>query len=161
VAATPDAEHVGYESVGSREDLDHFFVEYGLTADDVPGKVAVRTTMGVRGAPGPDQYLVHESLLRSHGEFPCAGDAAALAFCRRVAAEMVTALGVSEDEAVARINRAWSTPDAGGRTPRIWIIGRDIVYHETPSYWARTIYYGPDSFWWLPGATPAPLPPPR
>ncbi|SRR6266511_1116875 len=158
---TPEPEDVGYESVGSQENLERFLVEYGLTADDVQGKVAVRATVGVGGAPGPDKYLVHESLLRSHGEFPCAGDAAALEFCRQIAAEMVTAFDISLDEAVARINRDWSTPNAGGRTPRVWMIGQDIAYHETAAYWARTIYYGKESMWWLPGAAPVPRPPPR
>jgi hypothetical protein len=27
--------------------------------------------VGVGGAPGPAEYLVHESVLRSHGEFLC------------------------------------------------------------------------------------------
>jgi hypothetical protein len=61
---------------------------------------------------------------------------------------------------VARINRAWSEPGDSGRNPRIWIVGLDLVYHETADYWAANIYYGKDSFWWLPDADPQPLPPP-
>jgi hypothetical protein len=107
-----------------------------------------------------EEYLVHESLLRSHGEFPCAGDNEALAFCREIAEEMMRAYGVPRAEAVARINRAWSEPGPSGRVPRIWIIGMDLVYHETADEWAGDIYYGPDSQWWRPDAHPRPLPPP-
>jgi hypothetical protein len=36
----------------------------------------------------------------------------------------------------------------------------DIAYHEEPDYWARTIYYGPNSHWWVHGQELIPLPPP-
>lgn len=145
--------------VGSRGDLIRLLAEYGLEASDVEGLTSTRTPVGVGGAPGPAEYLVHESVLRSHGEFPCAGDAEALTFCRQIADEMVTRFGIPEAEAIARINQHWSmnlTSDG----PRVWIVGLDIAYHETAEFWAHDMYYGPDSHWWLPGATPTPLPPP-
>jgi hypothetical protein len=85
-------------------------------------------------------------LVSSHGEFPCAGDRKALAFCRGIAEEMVRAFGIPRAEAVARINRQWSEPDAPGRVPRVWIVGLDLVYHETEAFWAADIYYGHGSF---------------
>ena len=103
---------------------------------------------------------VHESLLRSHGEFPCAGDNAALAFCEEIAEEMVRAFGIAHAEAVARINRQWSKPGPSGRVPRIWIVGLDLAYHQTPDDWAGDIYYGKGSRWSHPDTHPRPLPPP-
>jgi hypothetical protein len=73
---------------------------------------------------------------------------------------MVRAFGISHVEAVARVNRQWSQPDLSGRVPRIWIVGLDLVYHQTPEEWAGDIYYGNDSSWWQPEAHPRPLPPP-
>ena len=102
------------------------------------------------GKPRAPQYLVHRSLLRSHGDFPCAGDARALAFCRQVAGEMATLFGISPQEAVARVNRHWSRAGTGGQVPRVWIVGLDLAYHEDADHWARTIYYAPAYPWWLP-----------
>lgn len=159
VASSP--KHADYVLVGPRAYLDRFLNECHLTSDDVRGKVIVRPTVGVGGARGEDHYLIHESLLHSCGEFPCAGDAEALEFCREIVEEMVAGLGVPRAEAVARVNRQWSDPAPGDRAPRTWIVGLDIVYHETAEFWARDIYYGHDSLWWNSGATPDPLPPPR
>ncbi|SDM58405.1 hypothetical protein [Allokutzneria albata] len=123
--------HSGYVPVGPRDYLDRFLHEFGLTADDVRDRITLRPTTG------EDEWLVHESLLRSHGEFPCAGDAEALEFCREIVNEMVTELGFTRAEAVARVNRQWSDPGPDGRTPRVWIVGLDIAYHEDAAYWAR------------------------
>jgi hypothetical protein len=112
------------------------------------------------GGTPEEEYLVHESLLRSHGEFPCAGDMKALAFCREMAGEMVRAFGISHAEAVARVNRQWSEPGPSGRVPRVWIVGLDLAYHQEPDDWAGDIYYGKDSRWWHPEAHPRPLLPP-
>jgi hypothetical protein len=160
MAWSPDPAYVGYEPVGPKVSLDRFLDEYGLTAGDVGDKITVRTLIGIDGGPGDLQYMIHEALLRSHGEFPCAGDAVALGFCREIAEEMVIAFGITRHEAVARINRQWSEPADDGRTPRVWIVGLDIAYHQTREYWARTIYYGKESYWWT-GADPTPLPPPQ
>ncbi|GFJ95636.1 hypothetical protein [Phytohabitans rumicis] len=106
------------------------------------------------------EYLVHESVLRSHGPFPCAGDNEALAFCEQIVDTMVRGYGISRSEAVARVNRQWSQAAPPGRVPRIWIVGLDIAYHEAADYWAGAIYYGPDSHWWDPDADLQPQPPP-
>jgi hypothetical protein len=161
MAWSADPAFAGYESVGPKRSLDRFLDEYGLTAADVSDKITIRTPIGIGGAPGDPVYMIHESLLRSRGEFPCAGDAKALGFCREIAEEMVLAFGITRHEAVARINRQWSEPGDDGRAPRVWIVGMDIAYHETHEWWARTIYYGKESYWWTPGANPTPLPPPQ
>ena len=158
VCAMADSPQERFVNVGTRNDLARLLAEYGLDDADVEDLITTRTPIGVGGAPGPLEYRVHESLLRSHGEFPCAGDAQALSFCRRVAHEMVARFGITAVEAVARINRHWSA--AAGARPRVWIVGRAIAYHQTPDDWAGDIYYGPASWWWKPGATPTPLPPP-
>jgi hypothetical protein len=150
-----------YESVGPRRYLDRFLAEYGLREEDVRDRIEVDThEPWVSGGTPEEEYLVHESLLRSHGEFPCAGDNEALAFCREIAEEMMRAFGISHTEAAARVNRQWSEPGASGRVPRIWIVGLDLAYHQTPDDWAGDVYYGKDSRWWHPEADPRPLLPP-
>ena len=132
----------GYETVGPKEYLQALLDEYGLTEADVADLVTTRTPPGTSDV----EYQIHESVLRSHGEFACAGDDAALRFCREIAEAMMTAYGISREEATARINRAWSEPDDSGRTPRVWIVGLDIVYHESAEHWAADIYGGdPDA----------------
>jgi hypothetical protein len=55
--------------------------------------------------------------------------------------KLIELFGVSEDEAYGRINRYW-----GGRD----IIGDEqMIYHEDEEYWAKTLYYGKGSLWWL------------
>ena len=150
-----------YESVGPRRSLDRFLAEYGLREVHVRDRIKVHTHEPlVSGGTPEEEYLVHESLLRSHGEFPCAGDNEALAFCEEIAEEMMRAFGISHAEAVARVNRQWSRPGPSGRVPRIWIVGLDLAYHQTPDDWAGDFYCGKDSHWWHPEAHPRPLPPP-
>lgn len=115
--------------------------------------------MGVRDG-SPQEYLVHESVFRSHGPFPCAGDNQALAFCEEIVDAMARGYGISRGEAVARVNRQWSHAGSPGRVPRVWIVGLDLVYHEDAHHWAGAIYYGPDTYWWKPDANLQPLPPP-
>ena len=157
VIASDDSDYV---SVGPRKYLDRFRQEFGLTPDDMRGKVISRPTFSLRGERGEDDWLVHESLLRSCGEFHCAGDAEALSFCREIVNEMVVNLGVPQAEAVARVNRQWPQSDPGEKTRRTWIVGLSIAYHEEPAFWAGQIYFGPGTYWWDPAGTPTPLPPP-
>lgn len=99
-------------------------------------------------------YSIHHSVLRSQGEFGCAGDAEALRFCREIAEYMVQEFGIRRREAVGRVNEAWANPEH-----RNWIVGDDIAYHETAGYWAKNIYYGPDWRWQTPkGQQPTPVP---
>lgn len=163
MVATGDS---GFVEVGPRRYLERLMDEYGLPVAVASGLIRTREApVGSALEPGPGRtetrYLVHVSLLRSHGQFACAGDDEALAFCHDVAEEMVRAYGISDDEAVARVNRQWSDPDEDGAAPRTWIIGLDIVYHETVQYWAGFIYYGGEGRWWDPTANVRPLPPPR
>ena len=160
VTSVPGDADWEFVCVGRAEDMDRFLAEYGLEPDDVEGLISERIPPGTGGKPGPPAFMVHRSLLRSHGEFPCAGDAESLAFCWQVAAEMVDLFGISLHEAVARVNRHWSQAGADGRAPRVWILGLDLVYHEERDYWARSIYYGPNCNWWVPGQELIPLPPP-
>lgn len=161
--ATVGARDNPYKSIGSKRDLDRFLAEYHLSEDQCGDLIRVRTPpTGIRGAARPVEYLVHEALLRSHGAFPCAGDAEALAFCHEIADEMVRAYNISRTEAVARLNRQFSTPDDPcGRVPRIWIVGRDLVYHDDAAYWATGIYHGFGGRWWDADADRRPLPPPE
>jgi hypothetical protein len=49
--------------------------------------------------------------------------------------------GISDEEAVGRINRMWGAIEFVGPD--------DAIYHEGPDYWAKTIYYDESSFWWM------------
>ena len=71
------------------------------------------------------------------------------AFCLAIAEEMEKLFQIPYDEAIGRINRQWQ-----GLT----IVGQDLIYHEDEEFWAKTIYYGKSSYWWLAGANPQPLP---
>ena len=68
-------------------------------------------------------------------------------FIGRIVDQMVDRFGISRDEAVARVNDAWGHLDHIGDD--------DLIFHETAEYWARTIYYGKDSHWWLGGEGPS------
>ena len=62
-------------------------------------------------------------------------------FVASIANRMVSLFGISIDEAVGRINRDWKG---------LKIIGsNEVIYHEDEDYWAKTIYYGKGSNWWL------------
>ncbi|MEU8663983.1 hypothetical protein [Actinoplanes philippinensis] len=152
----------GYETIGLREDLNRLVAEYDLDDEDLEGGLRTRTLPSGAAHAGETEYLVHRSVLRPHGLFPCAGDDEAHTFCEDVAGDMVRAFGISRIEAVARVNRHWSEPDRpGGETPREWIVGRALQYHEEPAYWATGIYYGFEGRWWDPDGDRRPLPPPQ
>ena len=86
-------------------------------------------------------------------------DEQAEVFCDKIANHMVSFFGISQDEAITRINQQWK-----GQA----IVGLDIVYHKDPEIWAKDIYWGKDSYWWLqaevrerlnlPSVKPRPLP---
>jgi hypothetical protein len=152
-------------AIGPKGSCDRLVTEYAWSDADLDGKVIVKAPDWVaadgRQSTDPPTYYVHRSLLRPHPPFSCAGDEEAAEFCREIGTAMHLNFAITWDEAVARINRHWWTPnEAGGSVPRTWIAGLDIVFHEDADYWTKTIYYGKESFWWLPGAHPQPLPPP-
>lgn len=65
------------------------------------------------------------------------------AYCALIAGEMERLFGISRQEAIGRINRHWA-----GQTN----VGPDaMVYREDEEFWANTIYYTSDSYWWIPG----------
>jgi hypothetical protein len=130
-----------YVPIGPKPYLDRIRLEYRLTREDLRNKVRSRKeSFWIGGKAFEREYLVHESLLRSHGEFPCAGDAQAVGFCREIAGAMVSSFGITYEDAVARVNRHWSDSEPASRTPRVWIVGLDLAYHETAEGWARDIY---------------------
>jgi hypothetical protein len=73
--------------------------------------------------------------------FQCAGDTEADAFVASVVDAMTFLFGVSRQEAVLRVEQHWRLQLLAGPD--------DVVYHETPEYWAQTIYWPAASFWWL------------
>ncbi len=76
--------------------------------------------------------------------FPFKTDADSQQFCESIASEMTRLFGIAEEEALLRICRFWAhLPEFVGSD--------DIIYHEDESYWANTIYFGGDSFWWITG----------
>jgi len=121
-----------YVPVGPRPYLDRLSREYRLSEAELRRRFRSRSNPSWIGDERFDrEYLVHRSVLRSHGAFRCAGDAEAEAFCNEVADAMIKARGVIREEAVARISRQWSST---------WIVGLDLVYHQTAERWAEHIY---------------------
>lgn len=79
-------------------------------------------------------------------------DIQSLQFCEAIVAQMVVLFGITTNEAIARINRDWHGLKFVG--------SEDMIYHEDEDYWAKTIYYGKGSNWWLspPSLKPRPYP---
>ena len=77
-------------------------------------------------------------------------DAEARSFCDEIIDEM-TCLGIPQSEAVGRLNRRWRGID---------FKQEDVRFHETAEFWAKDIYYGHDSYWWIepPGLKPTSYP---
>lgn len=62
-------------------------------------------------------------------------------YCVQIVREMVSLFGITEDEALGRLNQAFADQV---------IVGDDLpFYHEMPTYWAKSIYYEPGVYWWL------------
>lgn len=79
-----------------------------------------------------------------------AGDAGARQFLDAIAQAQVDQFGIPVEEARWRMMRAWHLLGDGS------IKGDsdppDLLFRESARYWASTIYYGNDSFWWITGA---------
>jgi hypothetical protein len=71
------------------------------------------------------------------------------AYFDKVVDVMVRDFGVSEDEAVGRVNRTFGGYD---------VLGDKYLTHEWARDTAYQIYYGPDQMYWKPGATLTPVP---
>ena len=67
---------------------------------------------------------------------------------------MVLLFSITMDEAIGRINRFWEHQEFMSD------IKVGVRLHEEPDSWAKTIYYGRDSHWWLgeDGLEPEPYP---
>lgn len=66
----------------------------------------------------------------------------ALEYFEEIVGEMLAHFPVSHSEAVARLNRFWSGQDF------IDELDVNLLRHEDPEFWAKTIYYGRETPWW-------------
>ena len=144
-----------YQSVGPRRYLDRFLAEYSLREEDVRDRIKVDTPEPwLSGATPEEEYFGTRVPASLAWRFPCAGDKAALAFCEEIAEEMVRAFGTLTPRRWHVSTGNGPEPGPSGRVPRIWIVGRDLAYHQTPDDWAGDIYYGKGSRWSHPEHTP-------
>jgi hypothetical protein len=127
-----DLEQRGYVSIGPRPYLDRFIAAYRLSDADRRDKIRSRPAIyWIADQRFDREFLVHRSVLRSHDQFRCAGDAEAADFCAKIVDELVARFAVPREEAVARVNQQWA---------HMWIVGLDLVYHRTPGSWAEHIH---------------------
>lgn len=61
-------------------------------------------------------------------------------FCNLIVKKMIELFGISEAEAIGRINNLWRGKE---------IVGDNIIYHEDEEDWGKTMYYDHNSMWWL------------
>lgn len=61
-------------------------------------------------------------------------DAGTEAYCHEIANAMQLYLGITQEDAIARINEQWKHTSLLGEL--------DLVYHEMPDYWAKWIFFG-------------------
>jgi hypothetical protein len=87
-------------------------------------------------------------------ELKVVGTAEALEYIEQIAREMALLFRITMDEAVGRINRSWASQEFSSAGQ----VG--ALLHEEPDAWAKTVYYGRDSYWWLgeEGLEPKPYP---
>ncbi len=83
-------------------------------------------------------------------EFTFKTDEQSRDYCELILQEMVQLFGISEEEALVRMNRTWRGLEFLG--------DNDLIYHEDEEYWANNIYYGKDSMWWTDPPDLKPLP---
>ncbi len=70
-------------------------------------------------------------------------DAAIESYCEEIVKEMMRLFSLEAPEAIKRIEARWKHLESIGGD-------EELIYHETEEHWANDIYYGHDSFWWLP-----------
>lgn len=75
-------------------------------------------------------------------------------FVEEIVEQMLFLFPITREEAIGRINETWQHVSYLGDD--------DVIFHETAVYWAKTIYYGKESMWWLgeEGLPPRPYPAP-
>ena len=86
-------------------------------------------------------------------EFDFVTDEQAKAHYLEIVEEMINLFGISQEEAVGRINRAFAGERLVGSYEEIW-----WFYHEVPADEAKFIYYEPGTYWWIEGSPLIPRP---
>lgn len=79
-------------------------------------------------------------------------DSESAAYCEGILERMVKLFKIDDTEAIGRMNKYWDNQIITGED--------DPIYHEDEEYWAKTIYYGKESLWWMnpPDLKPLPYP---
>ncbi|WP_336761674.1 hypothetical protein [Paenibacillus sp. USHLN196] len=60
-------------------------------------------------------------------------------YCLHIVQLLIELFNISEKEAFLRINSFWEGNDFTSE--------EDLIFHESPEFWAKTIYYE-ESNWW-------------
>ncbi|MGQ0846757.1 MAG: hypothetical protein ACT4QF_21780 [Sporichthyaceae bacterium] len=76
----------------------------------------------------------------------------ALVYLDEIAQEMISLFSIDLEEAHGRLNRAFATRSFV--TP----LEVDVLLHEEQDVWAKHVYYGRESLWWLGEEDALPLP---
>ncbi|WP_342570644.1 hypothetical protein MKY85_20545 [Paenibacillus sp. FSL R5-0749] len=63
-------------------------------------------------------------------------------YCLEIVQELIGLFDISEKEAFLRINSFWEGNDFTSED--------DLIFHELPEYWAKTIYYEKSNWWNFP-----------
>lgn len=63
-------------------------------------------------------------------------------FCRSILVELISRFPLTQSEGIDLINFRWKDTSL--------IDEYEIVYHESPEYWAKCFYWGKDEVWWNP-----------
>lgn len=62
-------------------------------------------------------------------------------FIKDILIELISRFPLNQSEGIELINNSWKHIDS--------ILKDDIIFHESPEYWASTFYWGHDSYWWI------------
>lgn len=71
-------------------------------------------------------------------------------YCEEIVREVIRLFGLSEEEAIGRLNQALSGLD---------MTGENSIYENTPEWWAKTLCYPPNILWWNEDESKLPLRP--
>jgi hypothetical protein len=63
-------------------------------------------------------------------------------YFEEIVREMLSLFPITRPGAVGRLNRFWAGQDFTGE------LAVNLLKHELPTYWAKTIYYGRNKSWW-------------
>jgi hypothetical protein len=90
----------------------------------------------------------------STGDIRISGTDDALEYMESIVREMLLTLPITRAEAVGRLNRFWHGQEFSRE------LDVNLLRHEEPLYWAKTIYYGANVRWWNgeDGLEPQPYP---